>query len=799
MCTNMALVHVVSALAVMPPWKDPSLPVHVRADDLLQRMPLSAMVGQFSNSAAGFLDQPRYEFGQECLAGFQGSDMWATNASYVRVNSSAFPHAVSLGMSFDTSLVRSIAAAIATEARAAYNHYDRPSLHCQSPVLNIARDPRWGRCMESYGEDPTVVGKLGRAYVTGIQHGDMDAPATEVLLMAASPKHFANYNLECYCFPGVNASLCNPASPGSGCHEPYGIGRNKFDPTITAHDMRETYLAGWRAAAHAGAQGAMCSSNAVNGIPLCAHGDLLNNILKGEFGLDGAVISDGNGVTDIFHQPSPGIPGHEYAHDYVHAAAFAMNAGCDQSWDFDLNASDRYGEWPDGILARALAANLTTLDAVKAAAKYTLLPRFRAGLYDPAGSNPWDSIPVTVILSAKHVTLAARAATASHTLLKNSRSRGLPLRAPADGGPRVVGVVGAAANNPFLSMDRYTGRPNADAIVMYTDGISTRARTVGAEVHACPSHATPVSCAASLKAAGAQAVVVVTTGQAEGEQHDRADLGLPADQEALVKAVRAALPEATIVLVVVSGGAVSTERVESVVDATVWAGKAGMQAGTGFAALLYGDVDFSGRVAATVYRTAWESTNFLDTSISTATPPRGYRYLGNDTTYVLYPFGHGLSYGTYTTRLDQPVYTIAAADVNRGSTITVNVSVSVEGIDAIPASRSVLAFLSHALETTDEGHHDGATSTPASSLPRRKEWLADFTKVQLHPQPNNDNHGARTATATLALGADALGRWWPASGDPMSSDFVKGQYNVFPGHYVLRVTDTLTTATVVVT
>lgn len=108
-------------------------------------------------------------------------------------------------------------------------------------------------------------------------------------------------------------------------------------------------------------------------------------------------------------------------------------------------------------------------------------------------------------------------------------------------------------------------------------------------------------CVARLVSLSTQLVVVVATGDAEGEQHDRAALGLRYDQLQLVQAVRSALPSASMVLVVVSGGAVSTEQAESLVQATVWSGKAGMQAGAGFASLLYGDTDFSGRVAATVY------------------------------------------------------------------------------------------------------------------------------------------------------------------------------------------------------
>ena len=109
---------------------------------------------------------------------------------------------------------------------------------------------------------------------------------------------------------------------------PSGVGRNAYDANISAHDLRETYLAGWKSAVSAGIQGLMCSSNSLNGIPLCAHADLLNGVMRKEFGMSGAVISDGNGVTDLYHQPDmhgnnpingKGIPGHENLPQLINA------------------------------------------------------------------------------------------------------------------------------------------------------------------------------------------------------------------------------------------------------------------------------------------------------------------------------------------------------------------------------------------------------------------------------------------------------------------------------------------------
>jgi hypothetical protein len=296
----------------------------------------------------------------------------------------------------------------------------------------------------------------------------------------------------------------------------------------------------------------------------------------------------------------------------------------------DLVPGFRMGDPHNGTVLNALRRNLTTDAAVRSAVRNTLMPRFRVGLFDPPNaSNPWKEIPASVILGPEHVQLAVRAAEGSQTLLKNVGGT-LPLKAVASGGPKVLGVIGVASNSSQLIIDRYSGHPGPQHITTFLAGIEARAAKAGASVVTCPATATAAACAATLKTAGVDVVVMVTKGHTEGEQHDRGSLGLEPDQLGLLQTVHAKLgPASTVkkVLVVVAGGAVSTEEAEAMVGATVWSGKPGMQAGAGFASLLYGDVDFSGRVAATVYKQAWEETDFLTSSISGGAQPRGYRYL----------------------------------------------------------------------------------------------------------------------------------------------------------------------------
>eukprot|EP01047_Picozoa_sp_COSAG01_P071602 COSAG01_NODE_11159_length_1993_cov_3.012672_1_plen_511_part_00 len=506
--------------------------------------------------------------------------------------------------------------------------------------------------------------------------------------------------------------------------------------------------------------------------------------------MSGAVISDGNGVTDLYHQPDmngnnpingKGIPGHEYAHSWPAAAADALKAGCDMSWDEDLPPQVRMGGALNGTVKQALELKLTTMDTVKAAAAHTLLPRFRVGLFDEANAtvqNPWKAIPASVIQSDAHTLLARRAAAESMTLLRCDAGV-LPVRRVPGG---VIAVVGSAANSSTLSIDRYNGHPDAAHISTFQSGIAAAAAGVaGATVVACAASASPTSCAAHLKKQGAalKLVVLVTTGHREGEQHDRADLGIQDNDIATTQAVHAALPMVPKVLVVVSGGSVSTEQVDQIVNATIWAGKGGMQAGAGFASLLFGVQDFSGRVAATIYRRAWvNASDMMDSAISGGAQPRGYRYLSPAATkaYVQYGFGHGQSLQTYSAAFSQSHYNVSSAALYAGGNVSIRVTVSVT--DTIPnmqAIRSVLLFVS-----------GGKGAAPKAQLPRRQEWLGDFEKVRI---------SGSTVVVTLSLDREAVQRWIPTAGGQSARSFTDGQYVVQKGSYSLRLTDGVATAT----
>merc|ERR1712137_1362906 len=169
------------------------------------------------------------------------------------------------------------------------------------------------------------------------------------------------------------------------------------------------------------------------------------------------------------------------------------------------------------------------------------------------------------------------------------------------------------AHDAQLSIDRYSGHPDAQHTFSFYDALAKRSTTTGSTITGCNADVDAEKCAAALAKGHADMVVFAVVGNAESESRDRATIGLRSDQQSLVEAAARALPSAQKVVVVVSGGAISTEKVDSLVNATVWSGKAGMQAGSALASLLYGDVEFSGRLSTTIYKEAWvDYSDFMD-------------------------------------------------------------------------------------------------------------------------------------------------------------------------------------------
>src|SRR5271163_311615 len=273
------------------PYRNTALPVDARVDDLIGRMTLEEKVEQMRDHAPAIprLDVPKYDWWNEGLHGvaFAGT---ATN----------FPQVIGMAATWDSSLVHRMGQTISTEARAKYNEAMRENDHEMffgltfwAPNINIFRDPRWGRGQETYGEDPFLTGRMGVAFVSGMQGDD-----PKYLKVVSTPKHFAVHS-------GPEPS------------------RHSINVEVSKHDMEDTYLPAFRAAVTEGkAESVMCAYNRINGQPACANTFLLKDQLRDAWKFNGYVVSDCDAIVDIFQ-------GHKFVKSQAEAAAAAIKTGMD--------------------------------------------------------------------------------------------------------------------------------------------------------------------------------------------------------------------------------------------------------------------------------------------------------------------------------------------------------------------------------------------------------------------------------------------------------------------------------------
>ena len=392
------------------PWRDPDAPLETRVRDLLGRMSLEEKVSQlvYTSAAIPRLGIPEYNWWNEALHGVARAG-----------RATVFPQAIGLAATWDTALLGRVAATIAVEARAKHHEAARQGrrgiyegLTFWSPNINIFRDPRWGRGMETYGEDPYLAGRLAVAFVRGLQGDD-----PRYLTTVATPKHFA-------------------------VHSGPEPDRHRFDAVVSERDFRETYLPHFETAmVEGGAWSIMCAYNRVYGDPACASPLLLERILRREWGFTGYVVSDCWAVSDIHS-------GHRTQPDEVHAAAVALAAGT------DLSCGPEYAS-----LTTAVAQGLVTEAHVDTALARLLRARFRLGMFDPPERLPFpaaraDAPPASAVIDAPdHKALALDAARASMVLLKNDGV--LPLRKDLG----TIAVIGPNADDVDLLLGNYNGFP----------------------------------------------------------------------------------------------------------------------------------------------------------------------------------------------------------------------------------------------------------------------------------------------------------------------------------------------------
>ncbi|MBQ6178495.1 MAG: glycoside hydrolase family 3 C-terminal domain-containing protein [Bacteroidales bacterium] len=415
------------------PYQDETLPIEKRVDDLLGRMTVDEKIDlmRATSPANERLGIAKYYHGNEALHGVVRPG-----------NFTVFPQAIGLAASWDPDLLYKVTTAISDEARARWNELGEGKLQKNqfsdlltfwSPTINMARDPRWGRTPETYGEDPFLTGEMGTAFVKGLQGND-----PRYLKVVSTPKHFAANNEE------HNRFECNAE--------------------ISEKQLREYYLPGYEALIRRGkAASIMASYNAINGIPSSANPWLLTKVLRDDWGFEGYVVSDCGG-------PSTLVEDHHYVAKKETAAALCLLSG------LDLECGDNYYIEP---LKKAYKLGMVKDEDIDRAARRILTARMRLGIFDSGKDNPYTKISPDVIGSEEHQALALEMAKEAIVLLKNEKNM-LPLK---KGKVRSVAVVGI--NAASCEFGDYSGTP-ASTPVSILDGIKTAAAKEKIKVNYAP-------------------------------------------------------------------------------------------------------------------------------------------------------------------------------------------------------------------------------------------------------------------------------------------------------------------------
>lgn len=569
------------------------------AKSIISKMTVDEKISQLMNGAKGIprLGIKPYNWWNEALHGV------ARNGK-----ATVFPQPISIASSFDADLVHSVAEAISNEGRAKYNVAQRlknysiySGLTFWSPNVNIFRDPRWGRGMETYGEDPYLSGCLGTAFVKGLQGDD-----PVYLRVSSCAKHFAVHS-------GPEAT------------------RHTANVEPSKHDLYETYLPAFKMLVQKGhVESVMSAYNGLYGFSCSGSKPLLTDLLRHKWGFKGHVVSDCDAVYDIYN-------GHHLAKDAAEASAIAIKAGV------DLDCGTTYQ-----ALKEAYQRKLVTDKDLDKALMPLMMTRLKLGILQPDNDCPYNNIPENVICSEEHRALAHKAATESMILLKNDGV--LPLSKTI----RTAYVLGPAATDLFYLMGNYYGI--SDHYTSYLEGIAQKISS-GTSINYKPgfnvsfdnrndmdwSAGESVSSDYTIVFLGINSNLEGEEGEAieSGTRGDRENIKLPESQikyfQKLVEAHRKA-PNNKLIAIVCGGSPIDLRDVTENADAVVFAGYPGQEGGEALGDLLFGDASFSGRLPITFPNSTDALPPFDDYSMK----GRTYKYMTDN---IQYPFGYGLTYG----------------------------------------------------------------------------------------------------------------------------------------------------------
>ncbi len=578
LCCLLLFLHIDTFSQNLLPYQDSKVPVTMRARDLVSRMSLQEKISQLGNftPAIDRLGVAAYGYWNEALHGVVANGV------------TSFPQSIALSSTWNPDLIHKVADAISDEARVK-NNMEGQGLTYWSPVINMARDPRWGRTEETYGEDPYLTTRIALNFIRGMQGDD-----PRYLKTVATVKHFACNNVD--------------------------SGRHEISSDVDERSLREYYLPAFKASVERGKVfSVMNTYNALNGVPGPVNRTLLANILRGEWGFTGYVVSDCDAVLDVYAS-------HGYVKDGADAAALSIKSGT------DLNCGDTYQLFANAAISSGILAE-TDIDT---ALTRIFMARFLLGEFDPPEMVPYTAIPDSAIDCQEHRNLALRAAREAIVLLKNQNGI-LPLNKEAIS---TIAVIGPNAN--IMQLGGYSGSPVVSITPL--QGLTGKFAAPGKKIifsEGCsingPKDTVAFDDAVNV-ARHADVVIFIggTDLQIVNEGRDRTSLDLPGVQDDLIQALYEVNPNMVVVLV--SGFPLAINRVNDVIAGIVAAWYNGQAAGAALADVIFGDYNPGGKLTSTWYKSV---TDLPDMNHYDIKENRTYLYFPGT---PLFAFGHGLSY-----------------------------------------------------------------------------------------------------------------------------------------------------------
>ena len=689
-------------------WHNSGKPLKDRIHDLIRRMSLAEKVAQIQNDAPAIerLKLPAYNYWNEALHGV------ANNG-----NATVFPEPVGMASTWNPELIHQEGTIIGIEGRAKYNDYASKNnghskwwtgLTYWTPNINIFRDPRWGRGQETYGEDPFLTGELAVEFIKGIQG---DHP--EYMLAMACVKHYA-----------VHSGLERE--------------RHSFNVNPSERDFYETYIPQFERAIIGGkVVGVMTAYNAVYGVPCSASKLLLQDLLRGQWEFEGYVVSDCSAIGDMSSRR-----GHAYVSTAEEAAATGVKTGVNLCCGSEYNA-----------LVKAVQAGLLGEKEIDRALYYTLWTRFRLGLFDPPEKVPFNKYTIEDNDTPEHGEVALEVARQSLVLLKNEGI--LPLDRSKY---KRIAVIGPNGRSNSMLEGNYHG--SASHPISILDGIK---RLAGMDIEVTFAMGSPVTTqsgtaawsrqdnetdrpipelkAEALKNAGNADLIIYVGGitpAQEGEGFDRDSIELPEVQTRLIQALYAT--GKPIVMVNCSGSAIALTWEDEHLPAILQAWYPGQNGGQAVAEALFGELNPSGHLPLTFYRSNSDLPDVRDYSMENRT----YKYFKGK---PLYAFGHGLSY----TKFEYKDGELASEKIPADG--TAKLSLTVENKDRFDGDDVVQIYFRHV----------------NPSVPQPKLALCGFARVHVK--------SGEPRQVAIEIPAERL-RYW---------DTQKKQYVVEPGSYEILI------------